>query len=154
MTDNEVPIDPNTGKNMFYTFDDSGNYTGSIFSVDQPTNSTKTPPTKPYTDENGAIVAGVEIGLTNPTWDSASQKWIENASSNMTTEQQLIVQQTTQIATMQQLITAQAQTISQLEATVTSDGVQIKQLQQIVMQQTKPQADGVKTTTDTNTTND
>lgn len=116
MADNEVTIDPNSGKTMFYTFDDSGNYTGSTFSVDKPTNSTEMPPTKPYTDETGAIVDGVEIGLTNPTWDKAAQKWIERElETKLTDTQKIIINQAQQLSVLQQIVMTQAADIAKLK---------------------------------------
>lgn len=106
----------NAGKNMFYTFDDSGNYTGSTFSVNQPTNSTETPPTKPYTDETGAIVAGIEIGLTNPAWDSSAQKWIERKPEvTLTDTQKIIINQAQQLSILQQIVMSQAADIAKLK---------------------------------------
>lgn len=115
MSDNDVTNNPNSGKTMFYTFDDSGNYTGSTFSVDKPTNSTETPPTKPYTDETGAIVAGIEIGLTNPTWDKAAQKWIERElETKLTDTQKIIINQSQQLSILQQIVMSQAADIAKL----------------------------------------
>ena len=115
MADNEVTIDPNAGKTMFYTFDDSGNYTGSTFSVNQPTNSTETPPTKPYTDETGAIVAGIEIGLTNPIWDNAAKQWVERQLKiTLTDAQKIIINQAQQLSVLQQIVMSQAADIAKL----------------------------------------
>ena len=78
---NELPTDNPPinqsfdNKVMYYRYDESGNYVGSLYTNKQPENSTTQAPVKPYKDESGNPVEGITIGMTNPKWNGTD--WIE-----------------------------------------------------------------------------
>lgn len=74
--DNNSPLNqPSNNKTMYYCYDKNGNYTGSVYSDSQPTDSTTKAPVKPYKDESGNPVEGITVGMTNPRWNGTD--WIE-----------------------------------------------------------------------------
>ena len=90
---NELPTDnppinqSSEDKVMYYRYDGSGNYVGSLYTNKQPENSTTKAPVKPYKDESGNPVDGITVGMTKPKWNGST--WIEQAQSTMSQGQQL-----------------------------------------------------------------
>ena len=120
---NELPTDnppinqSSEDKVMYYRYDGSGNYVGSLYTNKQPENSTTQAPVKPYKDESGNPVDGITVGMTKPKWNGTA--WIEQAQSAMSQGQQLAqlaLQQASFQAEQQKLNSQLALQLAQLTA--------------------------------------
>ena len=120
---NELPTDnppinqSSEDKVMYYRYDGSGNYVGSLYTNKQPENSTTKAPVKPYKDESGNPVDGITVGMTKPKWNGST--WIEQAQSTMSQGQQLAqlaLQQAQFQASQQKLNSQLALQLAQLTA--------------------------------------
>ena len=120
---NELPTDnppinqSSEDKVMYYRYDGSGNYVGSLYTNKQPENSTTQAPVKPYKDESGNLVDGITVGMTTPKWNG--NMWIEQAQSAMSQGQQLAqlaLQQASFQAEQQKLNSQLALQLAQLTA--------------------------------------
>lgn len=115
MANDVAPIDPNAGKQMYYTFADDGQYNGAIWTDKQPANATTVAPTKPYTDEQGNTVAEITLDLQNPTWDQTKQQWTEHpAVKTPTAEQQAITALAQETASYKEQIKSLEESITAL----------------------------------------
>lgn len=116
--DNIPPLNqPSNNKTMYYCYDKNGNYTGSVYSDSQLTDSTTKAPVKPYKDESGNPVDGITVGMTKPKWNGTD--WIEQAQSAMSQGQQLAqlaLQQAQFQASQQKLNSQLALQLAQLTA--------------------------------------
>ena len=120
---NELPTDNPPinqsfdNKVMYYRYDESGNYVGSLYTNKQPENSTTQAPVEPYKDESGNPVDGITVGMTTPKWNGTD--WIEQAQSAMSQGQQLAqlaLQQAQFQASQQKLNSQLALQLAQLTA--------------------------------------
>lgn len=116
MDDDVALVDPNAGKKMYYTFDDSdGHYNGAVWTNQPPANATTVAPTKPYTDEQGNTIADITLDLQNPTWDQTKQQWVEQPSiKTPTAEQQAITALAQEIASYQEQIKSLEESVTAL----------------------------------------
>ena len=120
---NELPTDnppinqSSEDKVMYYRYDGSGNYVGSLYTNKQPENSTTKAPVKPYKDESGNLVDGITVGMTTLKWNG--NMWIEQAQSAISQGQQLAqlaLQQAQFQASQQKLNSQLALQLAQLTA--------------------------------------
>ena len=142
---NELPTDnppinqSSEDKVMYYRYDESGNYVGFLYADKQPENSTTNAPVKPYRDESGNSIEGINVGMTKPKWNGST--WIEQVDPiKPSATQQLLMQQVQQITVLQAMVMQQNQTNAKLQATNKGQTAQIKQLQQMFMTANQQQA--------------
>lgn len=119
----DTDFDPT--KKFYYCYDKNGNYTGAVYSNNQPEESTEIQPVKPYVNDDGNVVEGITVGMTNPKWDG--EKWVEQMDP-------------LKPSVAQQLLMQQNQSNVKLQATNAQQTTQIKQLQQMFMLTNQQQA--------------
>ena len=118
-------------KLFYYCYDKNGNYTGAVYSDNQPEDSTEISPVKPYVNSAGNDVEGITVGMANPKWDG--EKWVEQIDPiKPSLTQQLLMQQSQQLAVAQSIMMQQNQDNAKLQSANQQQAVQIKQLQQAV----------------------
>lgn len=133
----DTDFDPT--KKFYYCYDKNGNYTGAVYSDNQPEESTEIHPVKPYVNADGHAVEGITVGMTNPKWDG--EKWVEQIDPiKPSVTQQLLMQQSQQITLLQSMAMQQNQSNVKLQATNVQQATQIKQLQQMFMTANQQQA--------------
>lgn len=133
----DTDFDPT--KKFYYRYDKNGNYTGAVYSNNQPEESTEIQPVKPYVNADGHAVEGITVGMTNPKWDG--EKWVEQIDPiKPSVTQQLLMQQSQQITLLQSMAMQQNQSNVKLQATNVQQTTQIKQLQQMFMLANQQQA--------------
>lgn len=142
----ELPLfDPNFNstkeieKSFYYCYDKNGNYTGAVYSDNQPDASTEIPPVKPYVNSAGNAVEGITVGMVNPKWDGG--KWVEQIDPiKPSVTQQLLMQQSQQLAVLQSITMQQNQDNAKLQSANQQQATQIKQLQQMFITTNQQQA--------------
>ena len=133
----DTDFDPT--KTFYYCYDKNGNYTGAVYSDNQPEESTTIQPVKPYVNADGHAVEGITVGMANPKWDG--EKWVEQMDPiKPSVTQQLLMQQSQQITLLQSMAMQQNQSNVKLQATNVQQATQIKQLQQMFMLANQQQA--------------
>ncbi|WP_060677164.1 hypothetical protein [Lactiplantibacillus plantarum] len=117
---------------IFYALNKNGNYTGAVYSDNQPDASTEIQPVKPYVDSSGNAVEGITVGMTNPKWDGA--KWAEQIDPiKPSVSQQLLMQQSQQLVVLQSITMQQNQENAKLQSANQQQATQIQQLQQTLI---------------------
>lgn len=133
----DTDFDPT--KAFYYCYDKNGNYTGAVYSDNQPEESTTIQPVKPYVNADGHAVEGITVGMTNPKWDG--EKWVEQMDPiKPSVTQQLLMQQSQQLAVLRSITMQQNQDNAKLQSANQQQATQIKQLQQMFMLANQQQA--------------
>ena len=141
----ELPtFDPNFNstkeieKAFYYCYDTNGNYTGAVYSDNQPEKSTEIPPANPYVNSDGHDVEGITVGMTNPKWDG--KKWVEQIDPiKPSVTQKLLMQQSQQLTVLQSITMQQNQDNVKLQSANQQQATQIKGLQQMFITANKQQ---------------
>ena len=118
----DTDFDPT--KIFYYCYDKNGNYTGAVYSDNQPEESTKIQPVKPYVNADGHAVEGITVGMTNPKWDG--EKWVDSfvpdTQSDSTAQQQINASVMVDMLALKQANAAQAK----VNANLMLDNMQLK----------------------------